>query len=126
MKFQKISKDELKALAKKYSPYIQAAVSIAAVGLAAYYMWKVKQAEDEIAKYETVDPHAWPSIEISPQAMVDIKNGATLLLRQFDIEPNHTVIQFSTGVDGFPLEADEQFSKYAKHMGTTTVEENNA
>jgi hypothetical protein len=97
---------EIKSKVKKYTPHAQAIISIAATGLAAYYMREANRAKCELERLETVDENAWPSIEISPEAKKHFDNGATLKIRKFEETPYRTFIQFTTG-DDFPDEANE-------------------
>lgn len=124
MKLRKLTKAELKAKAKKYAPYVQAVISVATTAAAAYYMRENNRLKDKIEMRDYIDENAWPAIEISPKALEDVENGATLLLRQYSPEPGRKIVQFTTREGGFPPEADETFNKFNKTAGTTTLPEN--
>lgn len=105
--------EKLKAKAKKYAPHAQAVVSLAATAAAAYYMREANRAKNRpgIDFVNPIDEALRPTVEISLNALADIENGATLMYRMFDIEPDRTVVQFTTREGGFPDEADELYSR---------------
>jgi len=100
--------DQIKAKLKKHAPeIIIGAVTVAGtVGwiIAGVYAGKVRD-------LETVDENAWPMIEITPGNMKDIREGATLLYREFKTGPTSWVAQSSTHDNGFPPEADEEYNR---------------
>lgn len=114
------SKDQLKAelwkmrlkRAKRHIPAIVGGMTtIAAAVLAEYYHRRV-------VYLETIDPDAWPTIEVTPNCMKDVKNGATLMYREFSVGPNSFYSQMTT-LDEFPDEANEEFDKYKKSAPVT-------
>lgn len=117
MKLRKLSKEELKAKAKKYAPLIITVTSTLAgtAGLiaAGVYAKKMNEAERQLDHYLAEDEDAWPAVEVTPNVMKDVRAGATMLLRMYhtdDPDPR-TVVQMTTREEGFPAEADEDYSK---------------
>lgn len=112
VKLRKLSKDEIKAKAKKYAPIVQAVVSLSAVSLAAYYAREATRTQDRLDHYLDQDAYGGPTIEITPNVMKDVLNGSTMRLRMFHTEePNRTIVQMTSRKDGFPPEADEAYAK---------------
>jgi hypothetical protein len=114
--------ESLKTNVKKNAPLIITAAStlVGAAGwvVAGIYAQKVKA-------METVDPDAWPTIEVSPWTMKSVQEGATLKYRQAQYGPK-TFYSQSTTMDDFGDNADrafEQFKQTGEFDDSTIVKE---
>lgn len=111
---------ELKAWYRKNEAAILVAgtafVGAAGWALAGYYQGRAIKAESVLKgmrvapRLEEVGPDNWPLIEISPDCMKDVQEGATLKYREFRVRPNSVIAQFTT-LDDFPPEADESIEE---------------
>jgi len=105
----KLSKAEIKAKARKYAPYVQAVVSVAATAAAAYYMRENNGLKRSLDILTAPDPDTWHSIEIHPELMREvIEDGAVLKYRQRKVSPNRRYAQATTLPD-FSDEMNAEF-----------------
>lgn len=109
MKLRKPTKAELKAKTKKYAPYVQAVISVAATAVAAYYMRENNSLKKSVDILTAPDPDAWHSIEIHPELMRQVvEDGAILKYRQRRVSPNRRYAQATTLPD-FSNEMNTEF-----------------
>jgi hypothetical protein len=101
---------EIKAKLKKHAPgLIVAALTVAGSAgwiVAGVYAQRIKQ-------LETVDPDAWPTIEVSPATMKSVQQGDTLKYRQAQYG-NKTFYSQSTTMDDFGASANRAFDQFKK------------
>lgn len=99
--------EQAKGLAKKHAPEI-ISVALGVVGaigwgLAGHY-------KNELDKLQTVDPNAWPTIEVPPNVMKDVRNGATMKYREAQI--GSSWYAQSTSLDDFPDQANAEWKRF--------------
>jgi hypothetical protein len=98
----------LKANAKKNAPLIITTVVPTLIGVAGWVMAGVYA--QKVKDLETVDPDAWPTIEVSPWTMKSVQDGATLKYRQ--TRHGENFYSQSTTMDDFGGNADRAFEQF--------------
>lgn len=97
----------LKGTAKKYVPAALGIVgTVVATTIAIHY-------RRELIKWKTVYPDEWPSIEVHPELMKDVENGATLKFRRFKTPSGRIYCQFTT-LEDFDDEANAKADEMMK------------
>lgn len=102
---------KIKAVLKAHAPEI----ILGATSIIGVVGWVVAEVyARRVEELETVDPDAWPTIEVTPGNMKDVRAGATLMYREAKFGDRSYYSQSTTLGDGFPPEANEKFEEFKK------------
>ena len=97
--------NKLKLLAKKHGPEVLGAVgTVVATAFAVHF-------RSELVKLQTIDPDAWPTIEVGPTTMEKVREGAILKYRETR-SPNGGFLSQATVKDEFGPNATREFERF--------------
>lgn len=98
--------NKLKLLAKKHGPAVLGAVGTVVASAVAVHF------RNELVKLQTIDPDDWPVIEVHPELMKEIREGAVFMYREAKFGENQYLGQSTTMDEGFNEDANRQFKTF--------------